>query len=100
MITYPATLKVVEGVTYKDVTVQNQDELIELIIEHQKASDSEKKKISQILDECGVSGMNVIDDRTVQLFELWNYYRYAPHLIDSEPFYDAVQTFNLGFGYG
>ena len=77
----------------------NQDELIKLIINEQRKPYNKKKKLSEICNECGVKDtMMLIDERTMQLFEIWSDYRFAPHLIDNMIFSDANAIFNAILG--
>jgi len=67
------------------------DELIELISESLEDKFNEKKKLEQICEELGLyDTVNVIDYRTKQLSELYQLYKYAPHLIDVSIFQDVV----------
>lgn len=96
--TYPLKIKKVDGLTTVELTIENQDELIRLITDEQSKQAELKKKLPDIIAECGVSPVDLIDDRTLQLFELWNFYRYSPDKINKEPFYDAVGIFNMTLG--
>jgi len=90
---FPLTLKVVEGLGYKEIEVKTKEELIDLI---QKEIDKpEQLKLIDICDNLGIyDTISLFDRRTFQLWELYQTYKYAPHLIDNMIFQDAVLIFN------
>ena len=81
-------MKVMEA-KRKDVSIDSLDELIEFITEFMEDPYNEGKKLKQICIETGIEGMNLLDNRTMQLLELYSFYKYAPHLVDKAIFMDA-----------
>lgn len=79
---------------YKEITINSLDELVEKISE-QLNEVNNKKKLVQICEELGLyDTINLMDFRTKQLFELFQTYKFAPHLINVSIFHDAVIILN------
>lgn len=97
---YPITLKYREGIYEKRKQVENIDELYCWIVEYiDKIKDS--KTLYERIFQAGLKDtVNLVDERSVFLYELWQHYKFAPHLINSEPFYDANRIFNTVLSNG
>jgi len=77
------------------ITVENLDELIEVVSEQLEDGFNEGKKLSQICLELGIKDtVNLLDERTLQLIELQEHYANAPHMIDNMIFFDANRILN------
>lgn len=86
------SLKIVDGLSYKNIVINTRDELIELISD--EINKPEQKKILDVCDYLGIyDTINLFDRRTVQLWELYQTYKYAPHLIDNMIFQEASLIF-------
>jgi len=80
---------------YKPLKVKSRDELIEILSGELENEINSKKKLVQICEELGLyDTINLFDYRTMQLYELYNFYKYSPHTIDSVIFFDAVNILN------
>lgn len=80
---------------YEDYIVKTPDELIEIISGELEKEINQKKKLVQVCEEAGLyDNVSLFDYRTFQLVELYNFYKYSPHTIDSSIFFDAVNILN------
>ena len=56
---------------------------------------NEGKKLKQICYELGLDDTaNLLDERTIQLMQLYEFYKSAPHLIEKTIFMDTVVILN------
>jgi len=85
---YPLKVNLIRGRNYKEVEVKTADELIEIIVEEYESNESvifnkdgttKRKKYSQILQELGVSGLQIMDLRTQNIIKEYFFYQKAPH---------------------
>lgn len=78
---------------YKSLVINTREDLIDIIVK--ELEKPEEKKLSDVCDNLGLyDTINIFDRRTIQLWELYQTYKYAPHLIDNMIFQDAVLIFN------
>jgi ribosomal protein S17E len=77
------------------IIAKTRDELIELVTSELTDEFSEGKKLEQICLELGLHDtVNLIDERTSQLMELYEGYKNASHLIDKKIFLETVVILN------
>src|SRR5574338_1415553 len=55
-----------------------------------ETSISDDKILDSVLREYDLDSINLIDDRTLQIYKLYQFYKYNPHIIDNAVFYEAV----------
>ena len=85
---YPLKVNLIRGRNSKEVEIKTTDELIEIIVEEYESNESvifnkdgttKRKKYSQILQELGVSGLQIMDLRTQNIIKEYFFYQKAPH---------------------
>ena len=83
---------------YERKTYNNQEELINAIgCEFEERIDSKKDNdtegVIKLSDACWYLGLqdtvNLFDNRTIDLLHKYQFYKYTPHLIDSQVWFDA-----------
>ena len=83
---------------YEKITYDTQQELIDSVAEEfesrQKSKkESESNETIRISDVCWYFGLedtiNLIDERTLDLLQKFQFYKYSPHLIDNPVWYQA-----------
>jgi hypothetical protein len=88
-------LKVVDNLGYTDLEVSSRDELIKIIGKEIEKQIGNKYKLSDICNNLGIyDTVNLFDNRTFQLCDLYQFYKYSPHSIDVNIFYDVVTILN------
>ena len=81
--------------TKETIYIKDRDELIQVITDELNDGLNEQKKLEQICLEVGLHDtINLIDERTLQLMELYEGYKNAPHLIDKKIFLEIVMILN------
>jgi hypothetical protein len=76
-------------------TVNSQEELMEVVESELEDEFNQEKKLHQICFEIGLNNtVNLLDQRTIQLCELYEGYKNAPHLIDKKIFLETVVILN------
>jgi hypothetical protein len=92
---FPLRLKAMDGLKYKTIEIKDIDELTEIINGELENDEQHKKKLTEICDNIGLYDTIILMDfRTKQLFELFQTYKFAPHLIDVSIFQDVVIILN------
>ena len=97
---YPIEIKHPESsdsgfMVYKYTTIDGQDEFILFIDDYMKRTGH---KLKQILEDCMIDDtVNLIDERAMDIYEHYQFYKYAPHLIDNYPWFRSVNILNQIF---
>lgn len=96
---YPIEIYPVKGLGRTKLTVNNDNELLSIVDEIASDENSKKKKISEILFECGIEDtMQVIDDRTLIAYDEFLYNEKNPaNVYNDELWYYLVKTCNEAF---
>ena len=77
---YPFEIEQVDGLTTKKVKIENDEQIINLIEKELNDPFNKKKKISQVMEELGFNDtITLLDERSRQLFECYQFYKFAPH---------------------
>ena len=78
--------------TYAFVDIYSQDEFLEFIDDYMKRTGH---KINQVLEDCTIDDtINLIDERVIDIYEKYQFYKYAPHLIDNYIWLRSVMILN------
>ena len=92
---YPIEIKYPEGMTYSYITIYDQDEFISFIDNYTKETGH---KLKQVLEDCMIDDtVNLIDERIANIYEHYQFYKYAPHMIDNYPWFRSVNILNQIF---
>lgn len=83
------------SLTREEIIIKDQDELIRVVTQELESPFNEGKKMSQVCLELGLKDtVNLIDERTVQLYELYEAYKNSFQLVNKKIFLDALVIFN------
>ena len=73
---FPITLKRIDGLSSKTISVKTLDDLLDLITEEEEQLINKDKKISNILEDLGLHDTNTLaDSRTINLINNFMYYK-------------------------
>lgn len=88
-LSFPFTLQVVDGFSYKNVTIESLDKLIELIHSEELANKDGKKNLKSIIEDIGLyDTKTLMDSRTANIISNFSYYR--SNATPSAPFDNIV----------
>ena len=77
---YPFEINKVDGLTTKKIEIKDEEQIIDLIGKELSDEFNKKKKTKQIMEELGFEDtLTLLDDRSRQLFECYQFYKYSPH---------------------
>ena len=84
----------IEGTTTEKVKIDTEEKIINLIEKSLNDPFNKKKKPKQILEELGFHDtITLLDERSRQLFDLYQFYKYSPHeCSNSYIWFDAYNT--------
>lgn len=92
---YPITINKVEGIGYKEIIINNRDELLNYVFEILEENVGLKKTLIDMLKENGiVDTVNLIDERTAQLMRLYEFYKTNPSQLNYGIFFNTVTILN------
>lgn len=87
---YPYVTQKVVGLKHEKTIIKDEEHLIEIISEELANPINKDKQLSQILEENGISGVQLIDNRTSQLLQNFLFYENTPHVIDNSMWFWVV----------
>lgn len=78
------------GLSHEKTIINNEEHLIAIISEELANPINKGKQLNQILEENGVSGMQLMDNRTAQLLQNFLFYENNPQVIDNNIWFWTV----------
>lgn len=84
----------IDGTGWVNVEIDNEEKILSLIEKSLNDPYNKKKKPQEILEELGFNDtVTLLDERSKQLLELYQFYKYAPHKCsDTYIWFDAYNT--------
>ena len=90
--------------SYSEFIINSQEELVEYVSNKIDENEGTNKQLTDILNEAGIQDtVNLIDDRTIQLLKLYEFYKNNPSQLDYGIFFNIVlllnPIFKVNYGY-
>lgn len=86
---FPVTVNTVDGMSFKEVSLNSYDEVIELLDKHVLLNAKYKKSFEDVLWESGLKKYNIKDMYSLYLIKEFNFYESNPSIINSETWFES-----------